>query len=108
MDESETIARDLFGEAVIPAKPRRRGRLIAPIASPETVEPPAEVIAVVPAAVRLRLPAQLAVEGSIKANPLRQIARKAGLYEGTLEPVEIKRVAGFLFCPNIQYFFFLL
>jgi superfamily II DNA or RNA helicase len=59
-------------------------------------EPVVEV-ASTPPTIRLRLPARFAVEGSVKGNPVRQIAFKAGYYEGTLEPANLKRLAAFRF-----------
>ena len=95
MDDSQPVARDLFGDPVTPAKARRRKRLPTPAAQSH-IEPVVE-IAIAPAILRLRLPARFTLEGSLKGNPLRQIATKAGYYEGTLEPAHLKRLSAFRF-----------
>jgi hypothetical protein len=95
LDDSEPVARDLFGDPVTPAKARRRSRLPA-LVTEEPIEPVVE-IAIAPASVRLRLPARFIIEGSIRGNPLRQIAAKAGYYDGTLEPADLKRLSAFRF-----------
>ena len=95
MDDSEPVARDLFGDVITPAKARRRSGSAAP-ATHEHIEPVAD-IAIARPTVRLRLPVRFAVEGSVISNPLRQIATKAGYYEGTLEPADLKRLSAFRF-----------
>jgi hypothetical protein len=98
LDDIEPVARDLFGDPVTPAKARRRSRVSTPVTE-EHIEPVAE-IAIVPPTVRLRLPVRLAVEGPVISNPLRQIATKAGYYEGALEPADLKRLSAFRFTPQ--------
>lgn len=95
LNDSEPEARDLFGDPVTPAKARRRSR--SPSSGPEVQKEPVVKVAAAPSTVRLRLPARFAVEGSVKGNPVRQIAFKAAYYEGTLVPADLKRLSAFRF-----------
>jgi Type III restriction enzyme, res subunit len=95
LNDGDGLGSDLFGEPITPAKVRSRKRLTVPSASEQPVVA-AEVVPPAPT-VKLRLPTRYVLDGSVISNPLKQIDAKAGYYEGTLEPVEIKRISAFRF-----------
>lgn len=93
---NENPNRDLFGEPVADAKPKRR----------KATHPQLEILQNVTSApetraetvtFQLALPERYFFEGNMNGNPFRQLAFKAGEYEGLIEEFKIKAVSGFRF-----------
>jgi hypothetical protein len=91
LTEDDVIARDLFGEPVAAVRAHGRKRRVTP-----NVEEGFEN-KITLSTIRLRLPARYSFDGLVLGSPLRQLANKAGQYEGVLERVQLKRLLAYRF-----------
>ena len=95
MSADPPIQRDLFGEPTPPTTPRRQK------SPPSAIHPSSnDAIESSPAQAEtfhLDLPERFVFAGNMDGNPFRQLAFKAGRYEGTAQEFQIKRVKGFQF-----------